>query len=170
MPQVSAQTPTLADALPGPRGRTCEHCGAPVEPGDRFCHVCGQTQPEAAASTAPAVQQKFFRCQNCGAEIAADPNQRSYVCPFCDSTVVVEFSPAETGRQPPEFVIGFAVTPEQALEKFRSWLAAGSWFRPGDLRMAHVEEKLKEVYLPFWSFSMLAESRWAASIGEHWYR
>ena len=26
------------------------------------------------------------------------------------------------------------------------------------------------MYLPFWSFSMLAESRWSADVGEHWYR
>ena len=35
---------------------------------------------------------------------------------------VVEFAPDESGRQPPEFVIGFAVTPEQALEKFKQWI------------------------------------------------
>ena len=51
---------------------------------------------------------KHFKCQQCGAEVATDPDQRSYVCPFCDSTYVMEFSPDETGRQPPEFVIGFA--------------------------------------------------------------
>ena len=26
------------------------------------------------------------------------------------------------------------------------------------------------MYIPFWSFSMLAESRWSAAIGEHWTR
>jgi hypothetical protein len=67
-------------------------------------------------------------------------------------------------------VIGFAVTPEQALEKFRAWLNEGGWYRPGDLSKAEIEEKLKGVYLPFWSFSMLAQSQWTASIGEHWYR
>jgi hypothetical protein len=29
---------------------------------------------------------------------------------------------------------------------------------------------MKGVYLPFWSFSMLAQSQWQARIGEHWYR
>ena len=58
--------------------------------------------------------QKFVRCDNCGSEVAMDPEQRSYVCAFCDSTYVVEFSPDISSRQSPEFVIGFAVTPEQA--------------------------------------------------------
>lgn len=127
----------------------------------------------AAADAAPAVRptgQKFFRCENCGAEVGDEGGQRSFVCPFCDSTYVSEFSPASTGRQEPEFVIGFAVTPEQARDKFKAWIGETSLFRPGDLRSATVEDKLKGVYLPFWSFSMLAESCWHATIGEYWYR
>jgi hypothetical protein len=38
------------------------------------------------------------------------------------------------------------------------------------LAVASIADKLKGVYLPFWSFSMLAQSRWQAQIGEHWYR
>src|SRR4051794_16928130 len=89
-----------------PRGRACERCGAPVEEHDKFCQACGAPQG-AAPSAAPVADQKHIRCQNCGAEIAIDPQHRSYVCPFCDSTYVVEFEPAKTGRQDPEFVIGF---------------------------------------------------------------
>jgi hypothetical protein len=75
-----------------------------------------------------------------------------------------------TGRQKPEFVIGFAVTPAQALEKFRQWIADNAWYRPGDLRLAQIAEKQRGVYLPFWSFSALAGSQWQAGIGEYWYK
>ena len=108
-------------------------------------------------------------CDNCGSEVAAAPDQRSYVCPFCDSTYVVELQQT-TNRQRPEFVVGFAVTREQARDKFREWISANSWFRPGDLRMATLAEKQQGVYLPFWAFTMLAQSHWSATIGEHWYR
>lgn len=151
--------------------RRCQKCGASIEPLDKFCHGCGDPQAESEPITAAlATEQKYLRCENCGAEITIDPNERSYVCPFCDSTYVVEFSPAESGRQAPEFIIGFAISPDEALERFRKWLADGGIWRPSDLRMAEIEDKLKGVYLPFWSFSMRAESRWSASIGEHWYR
>ena len=113
---------------------------------------------------------KVLHCETCGAEVATDPNQRSYVCPFCDSTYVVEIPPDQSGRQRPEFVIGFAITPDQAQEKFRKWLSANSWYRPGDLAAASIADKMKGVYLPFWSFTMLAESHWQAQIGEYWYR
>lgn len=170
MPAVTSYEPTLRDAPPVIHTRACEQCGAPVEPTDRFCNACGGEQPAAAEVRQPPPLARHLRCNNCGAEVAIDPDQRSYVCAFCDSTYVVEFTPAQTGRQPPEFVIGFSITPQQALDRFRQWLDRNSWFRPGDLKFAQIEDKLRGVYLPFWAFSMLAESDWSASIGEHWYR
>lgn len=170
MAEISSSEPALEDPAPAVRATACERCGCPVEALDRFCPACGAEQAAAAEVHEPAVQQKHFRCKNCSAEVAVDPDQRSYTCAFCDSTYVVEFTPEQTDRQPPEFVIGFAVTAEDAQERFRCWIAQNSWFRPGDLKSARIEEKLKGVYLPFWSFSMLARSTWSARVGEYWWR
>lgn len=171
MSAAGFDSPSAEAAPPSSHGRSCDACGSPADAHDKFCPACGASLgPPPLPSPPVATDQKHIRCQNCGAEIACDPLQRSYVCPFCDSTYVAEFTPQETGRQDPEFVIGFTVTPEQAQEAFRQWLGGGGLFRPGDLRRAVVADKLIGVYLPFWSFSMLARSRWSASIGEHWYR
>jgi DNA-directed RNA polymerase subunit RPC12/RpoP len=181
---LTATNSSVDVAFAAPSGKPCEACGTPVEPLDKFCPACGTpnldfvsaTTPARSASEGPAASksqappQKHFRCQQCGAEVATDPNQRSYVCPFCDSTYVLEYSPDQTGRQTPEFVIGFALTPDQAQDAFKQWLKQRTWFRPGDLAAASVADKLKGIYLPFWSFTMLAESQWSAQIGEHWYR
>jgi hypothetical protein len=113
---------------------------------------------------------RFLECKNCGSTVSMDKDHRSYVCAFCDSSYVVEFSPSQTGRRRPDFVIGFAITPDQAKDKFSEWIKTNSWFRPGDLEQARVDERLVGVYLPFWSFSMLAKSDWSAQIGEYWYR
>ncbi len=198
MTQITANAVSLHDAPPASPSVACGACGAPLDPLDLFCGACGTPhepvqaavktpQPpvrgsqsegsQRAGGTTPSdqaeaetVQQKFFRCKNCGAEVATDPGQRSYVCAFCDSTYVVEFSPEQTGRKEPEFVLPFVITPEQGLELFQKWIASNHLFRPGDLRTARIEEKLKGVYLPFWAFSMLADSQWRATIGEYWYR
>jgi len=158
-----------------PQGRPCAACGSPVEPGDRFCNACGSPAEEAPpardqTAASDALPQKHLRCETCGAEVNVDASQRSYTCAFCDSTYVVEFAPETTGRQSPEFVIGFSVTPQQAQDKFAHWLRSNRWFRPGDLNQARIVERLRGVYLPFWSFSMLAQSGWSALIGEYWYR
>lgn len=156
----TAQLPALESS--------CARCGAPLEALDHFCQNCGL--PQAVAEDAQPVRvQKHFKCETCGAEISIDPDQRSYTCAFCDSTYVVELA-TTTGRQPPEFVIGFRITPEQAQQKFRRWLEQGGWFYPVDLQRTQIADKLRGIYLPFWSFSMRADSRWSASIGEYWWR
>jgi hypothetical protein len=171
MPELIASRPTLDDAAPASGAAACEVCGAPVEPGDKFCGFCGSAQPEKAKTEERSGKSaaRFFRCENCGAQVTVDAEHRSTTCAFCDSNYVVEFTPEQTGRLPPEFVIGFTVPPEQAQRRFREWLGRSPWFRPGDLRLAEIEGKLRGAYVPFWSFSMLAQSRWSAEIGEHWY-
>lgn len=180
MSGLTSFEPFATDDAPVLRARACEYCGAPVERFDQFCPACGGRQAldaEVVAaddgvaetkSSQPAARR--FQCKNCGAEVDVDPQQRSYVCAFCDSTYVVELPREFSGRQPPEFVVPFGITLEDAQERFQHWIKTGGLFRPGDLHTAKIEEKLRGVYLPFWSFSMLAQSRWSATIGEHWYR
>jgi len=152
-----------------PNAVSCVSCGSPLEATDKFCPACGTAHDVVEPAAAPA-DSRHIRCRNCGAEVQVPNATRSYVCPFCDSAYVEEFAPSASGRQEPEFVLGFAVPAEKAHDIYRGWIASNSWFRPGDLVNAHVIDKIRGVYLPFWSFSMLAESGWSASIGEHWYR
>lgn len=187
----------VSTSLPPDVLAPCPACGAPREGNANFCGACGtpietlarrdtapaiQTTPPSKQSrpSKPAVQNTqvagdnrlpdhTFQCQNCGSEVATSSDQRSYVCPFCDSAYVIEI-PTGNNRQRPEFVIGFRVTADQAKERFYQWLGKNSWFRPGDLAKKAVTEKQKGVYLPFWHFSMHADSDWVASIGEYWYR
>lgn len=178
--------PILAEIVdpqrPGPAGQPCPACGAPVDQDDSYCSACGTPRPPSVLSSgvvsaasdgrtgspADGGLRQSFECKSCGSRVARDPNVRSYTCPFCDSNYVIEF--ADSDRRDPDFVIGFAVTPEQAQEKFTYWIRRNSWFRPGDLDRSVLEGKLVGVYLPFWYFSMLAESVWSAQIGEYWYR
>ncbi len=165
--------------VPGaPVGAPCQACGAPREGASRFCAACGTpletpdediVVPGDSGIDQTAVPTHVLQCKSCGAEVATSLDSRSFVCPFCDTNIVVEIPLAE-GRQRPEFVIGFAVTAEQAKEKFWSWLKENSWFRPGDLAEQAIADKQRGVYLPFWHFSMYAESNWAAQIGQYWYR
>lgn len=135
-----------------------------------------QSPATHATTSSPKLPQQAnthvstFRCESCGSELDIEQNQRSLRCPFCDSTYVIEINENERLRQRPEFVIGFAITQQRAQELFFTWLKKNSFFRPGDLIRKAVTEKQQGVYVPFWHFSMIADSRWSAQIGEYWYR
>ncbi|MEM7559708.1 MAG: zinc ribbon domain-containing protein [Planctomycetota bacterium] len=152
-------------------GPPCSACGSPREGNSKFCTACGspletREAPVSAqgesSETDAALPSHYFECDNCGSQVATSVDQRSYVCPFCDSTYVKEISVQESGRQRPEFIIGFGITAEQAKQKYFEWLGKNSWFRPGDLAQKAVADKQKGVYLPFWHFSMHAASHWNA--------
>lgn len=126
--------------------------------------------PGESGESAGALPDHTFECQNCGSQVATSVEQRSYICPFCDSAYVTEIPVSRSGRQRPEFIIGFGVTAYEAQQKYYEWLGKNSWLRPGDLAQKAIAEKQKGVYLPFWHFSMFADSDWHCNIGEYWYR
>jgi uncharacterized Zn finger protein (UPF0148 family) len=183
---------SAAELLPQPSQLPlpCPACGSPRSPGAKFCVACGMpfeatatVPPEAPAATTQATRElsqppkeagqistTSFHCQNCGSDIAVTTGERSIRCPFCDSTYVAEIQSDRTGRRRPEFVIGFAVTREQALQKYFEWIRKGGWFRPGDLSLRAISDKQVGVYVPFWHYAYEARSRWGAMIGQHWYR
>ncbi len=157
-------TPPAAAAAP------CPHCGSPLVGEERFCSACGGALPGAEPrGVAEPVEE--LACRGCGSRFAVTAERRSYVCPYCETAYVLELVGDGVARAAPEFVIGFTVTPEQALEKFRAWLRTSGWFRPGDLvRQAHDPTEFHGVYFPFWRLTALLESTWRAQIGEYWYR
>lgn len=165
-------------------GLPCRACGCPRDPHARFCVACGlpfevpneplspgSTNGKTSSSSSPSgpTSTKTFHCESCGADVVTTQQERSFTCPFCDSSYVAEVT-LDTGRQRPEFVIGFAIDHARAQQLFFEWLGKNSWFRPSDLKTQSLTDKQRGVYLPFWHFTMKAHSRWSASIGEHWYR
>lgn len=98
-----------------------------------------------------------------------EPGPRSYVCAFCGSTYVAEVRGEGLAALQPEFVIPFQVGREEAKRVFDAWCHQG-FFTPGDVRKAARLDKLQGIYLPFWTFSMRADSTWEADIGEWWYK
>jgi hypothetical protein len=187
-PELLGEMGTVA-ALP------CEACGSPRQLFARFCTACGvpfetpkekmsapvvldwqlpNAKPshrfEADLELASGPNGSSFHCDSCGANVDVPPGKSSLRCPFCDSTYVVEIPKESRRTEPPEFVIGFTITREKALELFFRWLGRNSWFRPGDLQAKASTDRQQGIYLPFWHFSMVADSNWSAQIGEHWYR
>ncbi len=146
---------------------SCPTCGDPVDVGENFCGMCG----DDLRHLQPAVDgpgREHVTCENCGASMSVE-GQRSIVCPFCKSAHVVAM--ADDGElHPPEFIIGFANTEEVAKGRFRTWARKGGLTVPGDLGRASTLSEIHGVYVPFWGFSVRADSQYRARIGEDWSR
>jgi hypothetical protein len=157
-----------------PQGKPCSQCGFPYDVQSPYCPACGHAgqhrAPLAQARSGASESPLRWECKQCGSQVVVVASQRSYTCPFCESNMVVEQSADRAGRFNPDFVVGFRLAPDAAADTFRRWIRQNSWFRPGDLHQARITDRLRGVYLPFWAFSALAQSRWSAQIGEYWYR
>jgi len=157
----------LTQLVLGDNPVSCPSCGDPVDVGENFCGICG----EDLRSLQPAVdgpERRQMSCEGCGAALTVE-GQRSLVCPFCKSPHVVAAPPGAV-RHEPEFIVGFANTEEVARERFRRWVREGGMTVPGDLARASTLADIRGVYVPFWSFSVRADSEYSARIGEYWYR
>jgi len=150
------------------------------------CPFCGHSMPvpEAAAqvqehdlmaalqdtsgkSTGYGTETKAIKCKGCGATVNVPPNVTSTSCPFCGSNQVVEQA-SDPKLIQPESVVPFAVDESKANRLFREWLGKGL-FHPNDLKALGGGQKLRGVYLPFWTFDAHAESDWRAESGDYYY-
>ncbi|HEX2643456.1 MAG TPA: zinc ribbon domain-containing protein [Thermoanaerobaculia bacterium] len=169
LPGFQPRTSTAAEAVAAPA--RCPSCGSPVPEGAPCCPSCGAAvgavppPPPAAAGSSPLTTG--FQCQTCGAQVLCEPGISSYECAFCGSTYVVELPAQGQVILEPEYLIPFRLDRKQATALFDGWCHRGL-FTPRDVRKAARMDRLKGVYLPFWTFSMRVDSDWEADIGEHW--
>ena len=188
---MSAQpSSTPAPVAAGSQSYMCPQCGSKMnydaKSGLLACPACGYKMPipaqtdavqehdlmqalqnTAGKSTGYGAALKTISCQSCGATINIQPNVTSTKCPFCGSNQVIEQKPDPNLIQP-ESLVPFAVDEAKANNLFRTWLGKG-FFHPNDLKELGGGQKLRGVYLPFWTFDAHAESDWWAESGTYYY-
>lgn len=152
----------------------CPKCGGKMsyapDGGSLQCEFCAQQRAEAslnkgatleehdfiaALATAKGhtrpVEMNSFTCEGCGASFVLAPDVLSCQCSYCGSAHVLEM-PETRQLIPPQGVIPFAVTREQAQRAFRQWL------NKENMRQVRVSS-LRGLYLPAWTFDMSGEIR-----------
>lgn len=92
---------------------------------------------------------RAYSCNTCGAEIICDQNTAATKCPYCDNTTVIEAQ--FSGAIKPDFVIPFAFTKEQAMEKYKSYYEKRKLI-PKDFLTGSKVEEIQGVYVPFWLY------------------
>ncbi|NMO20577.1 hypothetical protein HPC49_42390 [Pyxidicoccus fallax] len=95
-----------------------------------------------------------------------EPSMRTMRCPYCAAPSVLERPPVP-GVPEPTFALGFTVTHVAAREHVAYWLKTRSRFTRTGIRTARPGE-VRGVYVPAYLYSVLAHSRFRASIGENY--
>jgi DNA-directed RNA polymerase subunit RPC12/RpoP len=167
----------------------CEACGASLQfaPGTASlkCPYCGHenkiSQAEAAieeldyhaalaelVKAQPVLESITVKCGNCAAEFTLDPVIRSADCPFCGTPVVLEDTHKSVILKP-QSLLAFALTDQQARERFAAWLQS-LWFAPNKVKhYARQGGGLTGMYIPYWTFDCSTTSSYTGQRGEYYY-
>jgi hypothetical protein len=101
-----------------------------------------------------------MRCDACGAAIAYDPSAQAPKCAFCAS--VMHLERIEDPVEQTEWILPFAVGPEQAQASLRAWMKTLGWYRPGDLATQSTIDSLRPIWWAAWIFDADALVSWTA--------
>ncbi|HTN86786.1 MAG TPA: zinc ribbon domain-containing protein [Sorangium sp.] len=138
--------------------RCCARCQGPLEPGDLRCAVCGLAAP---LDRAPAPQRvQVLRCTECGAAVSYSAEAQAPKCRFCGAVTRLE-QPVDPVDQA-DWLLPFGVTPEQAGQALRQWMATLGFFRPSDLAHAATVEGLRPIWWAGWLVNVDALVSWTA--------
>lgn len=114
----------------------------------------GDTGVETEADTSEQSTMELYLCPSCGAEIVTDTTTAATFCYYCHNPVVLQGR--LSGKFLPDKVLPFAVTKEEAVEKFLAW-SQKKWFVPKAFFNKDQVAKLTGVYFPYWNVNAQAD-------------
>ena len=130
----------------------CEYCMSAFSEAE-IKEICAQQENSIPDENEVHETQEFeahtnlYQCSSCGAEIIADDQQTATFCYYCHNPVIL--AGRLSGEYKPSKLIGFTITRENALEKFKAWCGK-RWFLPRDFTSDSQLEKMTGLYVPFW--------------------
>ena len=151
---------------PATGGMHCDYCGYTCElpKADAEHEIC-EMDFESALHTESfnwGEQKKEVQCKQCGAVTVYDALETAAVCPFCGSTSVVPAANENTIA--PGAVCPFAITKDQAGERFTRWIK-GKLFTPRKAKKNARPEAFQGVYLPYWTYDAQTTSNFTGRAG-----
>ena len=151
---------------PATGGMHCDYCGYTCElpKADAEHEIC-EMDFEAALHTESfnwGEQKKEVQCKQCGAVTVYDALETAAVCPFCGSTSVMPAANENTIA--PGAVCPFAITKDQAGERFTRWIK-GKLFTPRKAKKNARPEAFQGVYLPYWTYDAQTTSNFTGRAG-----
>ena len=104
-----------------------------------------------------------YNCGNCGARVVAEKGTTSGACPFCGTPHVVAEEDLEGIR--PNVVVPFRLGKERITEIFKKWVKR-RLFAPRAFKKQAEADKVKGVYMPFFTFDSNTDSVYEGRVGD----
>ena len=105
-------------------------------------------------------------CPNCGGDSTFPMNVVATRCSYCNSPLTGASLSLRSLR--PQGVVPFSVKHDTAVMAFRKWLGS-LWFLPNAAKTLKLEETMKGVYRPLWTFDFATTTHYTGERGEHYY-
>lgn len=112
-------------------------------------------------------KEKVIKCENCGGETVIDEMTAADYCAFCGSSHIVESNKEDVGIKP-ETIIPFKIVKKDAEKKFKKWIRS-KFFAPKEVKNRQVLDKLKGVYIPFFTYDSNSSTAYVARKGTYYY-
>lgn len=90
----------------------------------------------------------YLKCDNCGATVESDGNNVAIVCPYCQTSLVVDMN-GQTFK--PDFIIPFKLDKEKASLYFQNGVKKKA-FLPNAFKKKPEIDKIEAFYFPVFSF------------------
>ena len=170
----------------------CAACGAQAEwnPSKQLlvCPFCGTSTPFTLDQESGALvendlakalrelpdeargwltEKRTVQCQSCKAVSVFDPERVGQNCSFCGSPALVDYTEIKAPIRP-QSLLAFKVSEPQVREQIRRWYAS-KWLAPGKLKSRALVDRVRGVYIPYWTFDAQAECPWEAEAGYYYY-
>jgi hypothetical protein len=170
----------------------CAACGAQAEwnPSKQLlvCPFCGTAAPFTVDPASGALvendlakalrelpdeargwltERRTVQCQSCKAVSVFDPERVGQNCNFCGSPALVDYKEIKAPIRP-QGLLPFKISESQVREQIRRWYAS-KWLAPGALKRRALVDRVRGVYIPYWTFDAQAVCPWTAEAGHYYY-
>jgi len=155
----------------GTKSLSCPYCGAAneiISEETSRNYSAEELDYEEFLKKGVANEQKqtvaVVKCSGCGAESTLKPNVTSDECAFCGTSLVIQ-SGSTASIIKPKSILPFKVQQRDGMDLFQKWID-GLWFAPNDISRARPAEKLKGMYIPYWTFDSYTYTDYSGERGD----
>lgn len=169
----------------------CAACGAQAEwnPSKQLlvCTFCGTATPLSLDADGGVVEldlvkalrelpdeargwleeRRSVQCQSCRAVSVFDPARVGQHCDFCGSPKLVAYDEIKAPIRP-QSLLPFKVAEADVRERIRRWYSS-KWLAPNSLRRRAMVDRIRGIYIPYWTFDAHVVCPWTAEAGHYYY-